>query len=33
MVANVTRSRTSQVQIAQDVFFTYWKALIQAILC
>ena len=33
VVVNVTRSRTSHVQIAQDIFFIYWKAPIQAILC
>ena len=33
MVANVTRSRTSHVQTAQDFFFIYWKAPTQATLC
>ena len=33
MVVNVTRLRTSHVQIAQDIFFICWKAPIQDILC
>ena len=33
MVANVTRSHTSHVQTAKDIFKIYWKAATQAILC